>query len=453
MGVSREKTTGEPENRREEQDVELEGEEEQVGAEEQSQLYTEHQLGDLDKAKEHQQGLDNKAKEHQQGLDNKAKEHQLGDLDNNKGQPLKEINTVLRVKSVRFHPEIGVCWTRRGAHRRFSPCMATIAQAARFDSEGRNRRSAPYGRYAVNGISYRAELANWEVYLRRTVEGEERSFLSGGRYRYYHDDVVAVREYSGQLAITYLPPAAKFEEFYGDGTFDVSQASAEQVREYKAHVSAFIEERSDAADNFEDAYLVATVPGLADSDPDPIVPPIDEAQRGTGTSNETAVLGKRSHDQPVEQHDAGSSKQQRMNPGVEEAPDSASNANDVQINLTSTPSTTSAVVYNNNEDQWVVNYKMISKLYKEGVEIEFVPELGGEQSPLGRLPGNVTVTLECGGPGEASKRVVASATLSLEDVQSKWKAFVPFEAMDLRLERGEYITLSCVVCVPDVEYI
>jgi hypothetical protein len=420
--------------------------------EEQSQLHTEHQLGDLDKAEEHQLGLDNNAKEHQIGLDNKAKEHKLGDLDNNKGQPLKEINTVLRVKSVRFHPEIGVCWTRRGARRRFSPCMATIAQTALFDSEGRNRRSAPFGRYAVNGISYRAELANWEVYLRRTVEREERSFLSGGRYRYYHDDVVAVIEYSGQLAITYLPPAAKFEEFYGDGTSDVSQASDEQVREYIAHVSVFAKERANAADNFEDAYVVATVPGLADPDPDPIVPPIDEAQR-TGTSNKTAVLGKRSHDQPVEQHVGGSSKQQRMNPGIEEAPDSASNANENQINPASTPSTTSAVVYNNNEDKWVDNYKMLIKLYKEGVEIEFVPVLGGEQSPLGRLPGSVTVTLECGGPGEASRRVVASATLSLEDVQSKWKAFVPFEAMDPRLDWGEYITLSCVVCVPDVEYI
>jgi hypothetical protein len=142
-----------------------------------------------------------------------------------------------------------------------------------------------------------------------------------------------------------------------------------------------------------------------------------------------------------------------MNPGIEEAPDSAANANENQINPASTPSTTSAVVYNNNEDKWVDNYKMLIKLYKEGVEIEFVPVLGGEQSPLGRLPGSVTVTLECGGPGEASRRVVASATLSLEDVQSKWKAFVPFEAMDPRLDWGEYITLSCVVCVPDVEYI
>jgi hypothetical protein len=58
----REKTTEEPETRREEQGVELEGEEEQVGVEEPSQLHTEHQLG-----------LDNKAEEHQQGLDKRPK--------------------------------------------------------------------------------------------------------------------------------------------------------------------------------------------------------------------------------------------------------------------------------------------------------------------------------------------------------------------------------------------
>lgn len=339
-------------------------------------------------------------------------------------QQLEKKQISLGRKLLRFSPEIRVRWTPWGTDWRFSNCMASVTQNALYDLEGRDRRVAPSGCYTLAGVSFSKPLVIWKHDVPRVGEVK----------KYYQYDFVAMQDFVGRLVVTPLAAAAAALEFGDQYVAGTALLSAGELRDAIALVSP-------SKDKLKAAFEAAYVEGSGLS---PVhVPDISSTEGCVPVSQWQGA--KRSHEENEEENKM---KQQKMSPPSYEMGDGGDFACITKVDHQNGDFVSHAGPTTSQRDQhrnWQDDFKMETTLYTSGLKMKFIPKIGGKTSPVGRLPGHVSVVVEVDGVNGQ----LASVIVSLEDVQSSWKAWIPLETKALQLQQQDEkdLILTCEVRV------
>jgi hypothetical protein len=94
------------------------------------------------------------------------------------------------------------------------------------------------------------------------------------------------------------------------------------------------------------------------------------------------------------------------------------------------------------------DFTMVTVLYTDGIRITFNPLRGSEHSGLGRLPGQLIVSFLTSMKAVGEANTLSSVKLAIEDVKTKWHAWIPLEVLD-HGQRVDDVIISCQVILSD----